>query len=143
MVEPAVHELGQRAHRRTRGLRQIGIEVELELQPDEGGTLCQRREVGVPQLNRHRALRGHSLNSRLDDGPDRPLGAGVTQELLQQRDPGSLEALPIEGIGIRGRNMALAATSRFIRRVEAHRRIECDRQIPDRPRQRSTDILGG
>ena len=74
-----VDELGQRADQRSRGLRQIRIEVELELQPDERRALQERPEVGLAQLDRLRALRGHLLDRPLDDGPNRPLGAGVTQ----------------------------------------------------------------
>ena len=79
MVESELDELGQRADQRSRGLRQLRIEVELELQPDERRALQERPEVGLAQLDRLRALRGHLLDRPLDDGPNRPLGAGGTQ----------------------------------------------------------------
>ena len=105
--------------------------------------LQQRREIGLADLDRLRALGGHLLHRRLDDGPDRPLGTGVTQQLLEQRDPGALEPLRIENLRVGRRNPALATAGGLIRRVDPDRRIERNRQVADRPRKGSADVLGG
>ena len=136
-----VENLGQRLDGCSRNLREIVHEIRLELEVDH----ARRVDHGVEPGNRHIhhvcATRSHLLESRADDA--RPfLIVRLHPEMRHEHaEPFAAERGTVERFHEFWRRASVENPCRRVGRIGADRRVETDREVRHRPRDRSADVL--